>query len=194
MRAADCELRLQLLDHGQRRRQRDAHLQHVLGGSQQGRARRFVALVAEVDEEAELLRFAEQLVVVDPEALGQLGPGQDLGRLGGEGRGHRLAQADEAIGVRPVLADQARDRAELEALGLHLLDQPQAGDVLGAVVAGAGADLGRRQQAARLVVADVAHRHAGLVGELLDRQRRLLGGLAAARGLREISAICDDST
>ena len=42
--------------------------------------------------------------------------------------------------------------------------------MLGAVVAGAGAHLRRRQQPARLVGADVAHGHAGLARQLVDRQ------------------------
>ena len=50
------------------------------------------------------------------------------------------------------------------------LDQPEARDVLGPVIAGAGAHLGRREQAARLVRTDVADRHAGLARELVDRQ------------------------
>ena len=66
---------------------------------------------------------------------------------------------------------------ELQALLLELLDQPQALDVLGAVEAGAAADLGRRQQPARVVRAHVADRQPGLAGELVDRQGHAVQGI-----------------
>ena len=66
--------------------------------------------------------------------------------------------------------DQPPDRLQVEALGLEVLDQLDPRHVLGPVVAGPAADLGRRQQPARLVRADVAHGHAGALGELVDGQ------------------------
>jgi hypothetical protein len=81
-----------------------------------------------------------------------------------------------------VLADEPLDRRELEALGLHLLDEPQALDVLGPVVARARADHRRGEEPAGLVVADVADRHAGLVGQLLDGQLALVLRLAHRAG------------
>ena len=88
--------------------------------------------------------------------------------------GASIARAKSSASCEEPLdaLDEVLDRGEVEAVALQLLDQPQARDVLGPVVAGAGADLGRRQQPARLVRADVADRHAGLARELVDRQLR----------------------
>src|SRR3954453_14752050 len=52
----------EFLDRRQGGGQLDAHRQHFLGGADQGGARGFVALDADVDEEAELLRFPDQTV------------------------------------------------------------------------------------------------------------------------------------
>ena len=60
-------------------------------------------------------RRAQEDVVARPQA----------GVAGQRDVDQRLA-ADEAVGVLTVFADQAGDRAQLEALGLHLLDQAQA--------------------------------------------------------------------
>ena len=59
---------------------------------------------------------------------------------------------------------------ELEPLGLELLDQPQPLDVLRAVETGATADLGRREQAARVMRAHVAHGHPGFARQFVDRE------------------------
>ena len=96
-------------------------------------------------------------------------------RLGLEGRRRSALEPDER--VRHALAEQPPDRLEVEPVGLHLADEPQPLDVLGPVVAGARPHVGRREQPARLVVADVAHRHARLVGELFDRQLPRFGGV-----------------
>ena len=122
------------------------------------------------------------------EARGELLGGDDLGRLGLEWRGDRAAQPEQALGEPVRAAEQPLDGGEVEAVGLQVEDQPQPRDVLGAVVADARSDLGRRQQPARVVVADVAHGHPDLRGELLDGElvggviRRAVAGRAAVGG------------
>jgi hypothetical protein len=172
MRAA-----VQLLDHCESRRKGDTHLHHLLRRPQQRGARRFEAIVSERNQEAELLRLAQQPAVLHLETLDQLLPGEHLRSFGLNRRGRRLAKADKAIGVGAVPPDQPCDRPEIEALSLHLLNQPQSCRVLGPVVAGSRSHLRRGQQAAGLVVADVPHRHPGLVGELLDGHPCLAGRL-----------------
>src|SRR4051794_12071586 len=135
----------EFLDRGEGGGELNAHRHHFLGGADQGGAGSFEALFPDLDEEAELLRFLDQAVVVGAELLDQFLAAVDLGSLGGEGGGDGLAEADEAVGIGPVLTDQAGDRAQLEALRLHLLDQPQASDVLGAVVTNPGPYLRRWQ-------------------------------------------------
>ena len=95
------------------------------------------------------------------------------GLLGLERGAQRPLEGEELLGGAGALLEQALDPLQVEALGLKLLDQPQPGDVLGAVVADAVADLGGGEQAAGAVRADVAHRHPRLGGELLDRERVL---------------------
>jgi uncharacterized membrane protein len=88
-------------------------------------------------------------------------------------RCHQRALEAELVAVgTAAIAEQALDRGEVEAVRLHLRDQLDPGDVVRAVVAGAALDLGRLQEAARLVRADVAHRHPGLARELVDRHLR----------------------
>jgi len=85
-------------------------------------------------------------------------------------KGSRRARV-EHLGARAVGAlDQPADRLEVEAVGLELLDQLDAGDVLGAVEAGATAHLRRGEEAPGLVGADVPHGHPDALGELVDRQ------------------------
>ena len=86
--------------------------------------------------------------------------------------------------LEPVLSSSRADQLEVEAVGLELADQLDPGDVLGAVVARAAAHLGRRQQPARLVRADVAHGHAGALGELVDRE---VGGRLDAGSLEPLA-------
>ena len=91
--------------------------------------------------------------------------GDDLRRLGGL-LGGALEREQPLAGV----AEQALDAVELEALVLQPADQLQPLDVLGPVVARPAADLGRREQPARVMGAHVAHREAGLPRQLVDRQ------------------------
>ena len=99
-----------------------------------------------------------------------LGGDRASGVSGSNGVVTACAQAEQPLGQAVRAAQQPLDRGEVEAVGLQVEDQPQPRDVLGAVVADARAHLRRGQQAAGVVVADVAHRHADLGGELLDRQ------------------------
>src|ERR1700686_5291888 len=66
------------------------------------------------------------------------------------------------------------DRGEVEPLSLHLADQRQPRQMLGAVVADPALYLRWPDQPARLVAAHVAHGQPGRLCELVDRQ--LLGG------------------
>ena len=134
------------------------------------------------------LRDALGVLRVDlAEALQEVLGGHDFGGLGLERRRHRVAQAEQPLGQPVGSAQQPLDRGEVEAVGLQVEDQPQPRHVVGAVVADARAHLGRGQQAAGVVVADVAHRHAHLGGELLDRQVVAAGCCAA--GLERVPAI-----
>jgi hypothetical protein len=100
--------------------------------------------------------------------------GGQLRLLLGE-RGQRRAPEVEDLLTRAVRGrQQPLDRLEVEALRLHVLDQPQARDVLAAVVAGPRPHLRRGQQPTRLVRPDVAHRHPCDTRELVDRELVLL--------------------
>jgi hypothetical protein len=71
------------------------------------------------------------------------------------------------------VVEQAADRLEVEAVGLQLLDELEPRDVLGPVEAGAPAQLGRGQQPAGLMGADVANGDARAARELVDGQGRV---------------------
>ncbi len=148
----------------------DAEREHRLPRSQHGRARHLVAAATERDDQAEPLGARQQLRVGLPaEALGQLAQLDDLGLLGVVRREQRLREAEDLLGRATGAIEQVLDRGEVIAVALQLLDQPQARGVIGPVVAGARANLWRRQQPARLVGPDVADGHARLAGELVDR-------------------------
>jgi len=85
---------------------------------------------------------------------------------GGEG----LLEPQQPVGGALRVIQQPFDPAEVETLVLKVANQLQSRDVLGPVVADPKPDLGRGEQPARLMRPDVAHRHAGLRGELLDRE------------------------
>ena len=114
------------------------------------------------------------------EALQEVLGGHDFGGLGLERRRHRVAQAQQPLGQAVGSAQQALDRGEVEAVGLQVEDQAQPRHVLGAVEAHARAYLRRGQQAAGVVVADVAHRHPDLARKLLDREVGRRGRRVAA--------------
>jgi hypothetical protein len=82
-----------------------------------------------------------------------------------------LREAQELLVGAVSALDQAPDRLEVEALVLERADELEPRDVGGAVVTGPSADFGRREEAPRLVRAHVAHGHAGLPRQLVDRQR-----------------------
>ena len=86
------------------------------------------------------------------------------------GRAERVLEAQHLLARPAGAVEQAADEVEVEAVGLQLLDELEPRDVVGAVVARAPAHLGRRQQPARLVRADVAHGHPDPPRELVDRQ------------------------
>lgn len=141
------------------------------GGVDQRWSGSLVATVSERDQEAAPDGAREHLGPgLRPEAGGQLGGAVDLRLLRLERSREHAAQRQQVLGAAAGLLDQALDPAQVEALGLQRPDKAQARDVLGVVVADPLSHLGRRQQPARLVGADVAHRHAAPCGELLDRQ------------------------
>jgi hypothetical protein len=121
-----------------------------------------------VGQQAHLAHAGNVLGVDLAEALDEFLGRDQFRLLGLEGSGDRAAQAEQALGQPVGAAEQALDRGQVEAVGLEVEDQAQAGDVLGVVIADPRAHLGRRKQAPRVVVADVAHRHPDLGGELLD--------------------------
>ena len=96
--------------------------------------------------------------------------GDDLRLLVLERGLDRPREAQDLVAGAARAVEQAADRLELEAVRLQLADQLDPRLVVGAVEAGAPADLRGGQQAARLVGADVANRHPGPPSELVDRQ------------------------
>ena len=132
--------------------------------------RDFEAIAAQRHEQPQLAHALDVLRGDLAEALREVLGGDDFGGLGLERRGHGVAQPEQPLGQAVRSAEQPLDRGEVEAVGLQVEDQAQARDVVGAVVADARAHLGRGQQPARVVVADVPHRHPDLGRELLDRQ------------------------
>ena len=150
--------------------QGDAERDDLLGSAEQRGAGCFVASVAERHEQLQPPHALDVLALDIAEALEQFLGGDQFGRLGLERGGDCGAQAQQPLGEAVRAAEQPLDGREVEAVGLQVEDQPQSRDVLGAVVADPGPDLRRGKQPARVVVADVAHRHADLRGELLDRQ------------------------
>ena len=58
----------------------------------------------------------------------------------------RLAEALQSLGGPVGVVEQSLDPAQVEAVLLELPDQPQLRQVLGAVVADTGSDLGRGEQ------------------------------------------------
>src|ERR1035437_4274356 len=110
--------------------QPDAQRHDLLGVAHQGRARDFEAPVAQRHEQPQL---AHALGVPGrdlAEALDQLLRGDRLRGLGLERRGDRDAQSEQPLGQPVRSAQQALDRGEVEPVGLQILDQAQAGDVL----------------------------------------------------------------
>ena len=131
------------------------------------------AALAERPQQAERDRALEQVgAPVRAEALRQLLDADHLGRLVGERLARGAREAQQLLARAAAALEQPPDRLEVEAVVLERADQLEPRDVLGAVEARAAADLGRREQPARLVGAHVAHGHADAAGELVDRQLR----------------------
>jgi hypothetical protein len=78
-----------------------------------------------------------------PPRLEQLVGGHDLRTLLAEWLGQGAGEVEHIGGGGNGRIREQPDRAEAEALGLQVLDHLQARDVLGAVIAGPAADLGR---------------------------------------------------
>jgi hypothetical protein len=148
----------------------DAEASELEPRAAEARASFLVAPVVELAQQSEFERAAEyarvgllaphlrQLVEIDLARLLLL-----------ERLAHRLGEAQDLLGLAAGALDQALDRLEIEALRLKLADQLDARDVLLAVVARAAAQLGRLEEPARLVRADVAHGQARPLRELVDR-------------------------
>src|SRR5215218_8951679 len=160
----------QAAGHLERLLGRDPDPGHLRAGPRQRRRDLLEAPVAERSHDPQLQRPLQQRGVAGPPALGQLVGGDHLRRLALAERRTQRAREAQRRGARAGALEQPPDQLEAEPVGLHPLDQLQPRDVLRAVVAGAPAHLGRRQQPARLVGAHVAHRHPGALGELVDRE------------------------
>ena len=159
----------------------------ALARRQQRGARDLVAVASDRGDDPEPLARAISLGVSSPpRRSASSAPSIISGRSLSKGVIRARAKSITSSPAAGVV-DQMLDRREVESGRLHLLDQPQPGDVRGAVVAGARPQLRRRQQAAALVRADVAHRHPGLVGELLDRQlARSVTGLTSSTASKRL--------
>ena len=160
-----------------------------LAGAQDRRARHLVALVAERHDQAEAHRAASA-------ASGRPRRSARAARRARRPRPARRGHGASSVSAKRRMSSaepsersqQVLDRGEVVAVALQLLDQLQPRDVHRAVVAGARADLGRGQQPARLVGADVAHGHAARAGELVDRHR-LVGDVG--HGAASYAVTCD---
>ena len=128
--------------------------------------------VGQRPQDAEPLGLAQQIGrgLAGAPALGELRGADDLRLLVLERRLDRAGEAQHLLARATGRVEQPADRLELEPVGLELADQVDARLVLRAVEAGATADLRGREQAARLVRADVAHGHPGAARELVDGQ------------------------
>ncbi len=139
--------------------------------AKQGWAGGFEAVLRDRDHEAEPLGLGDQLRVdLAAKALDQIGVLDDLRRLGLEGSHQGAGEAEDLLSRSVSFFEHVGDRGEVEPLGLHLADQLQPRQVLGAVVADPALHLRWGDQSARLVVAHVAHGQPGRLGELVDRQ------------------------
>ncbi len=107
------------------------------------------------------------------EAAFEILGGDHLGGLVGVGGCEGVAQAEQATRDPTGGTHEPLDRGQVESVRLQVEDKTQSSDVIGVVVADPGPHLGRGEQAAGLVVADVAHRHPRLGRELLDREASL---------------------
>src|SRR5439155_20436991 len=164
----------QLLDDVQRARRRDPEPSELGAGAPEARADLLVVAVPERPQEAEPDRALQQPGIAAP-ALRQLGPADHPWLLVRERLAQRAREAKD-VGARALgVVEQAADELEVQSVRLQLLDQLHACDVLRPVVAGPPADVRWRQQATRLVRADVAHRHAGALGQLVDREPGVRG-------------------
>ena len=96
-------------------------------------------------QDPELLGLAQQRRrrLARVPALGELLGGDDLRLLVLERRLDRAGEAQHLVARAAGAVEQPADRLELEAVGLQLADQVDPRLVLGAVVAGAAAHLGR---------------------------------------------------
>ena len=127
---------------------------------EQRRARHLEAALAQRAHDAELSARVEQLGVgVRPERSASSAPSIISGRSSSNGSSSARVKSSTSSTSRSC-ASTSLDRLEVEPVGLHLLDQLQAGDVLGRRSSPCGRGPRGRQEAARLVGADVAHRHA----------------------------------
>jgi hypothetical protein len=152
----------------------DAQALELLAGTGQPRRDVLERPVAQRAQQPELDRTRQQRGVGRSPARGQLVGAEHLGRVLGVGLGDGAQEAQRLLGGARRRVDQPPDRLEVEALALHLADQLDAVQMGLAVVAGAAAHLGRRQQAARLMRPDVADGHPRALGELVDGQAAIL--------------------
>ena len=140
------------------------------------RARQLEDAVVATAHEPDLQRAVEQRDVGRPPLLGELEQ-VDLARLlvGAERARERVLEPQD-LPARPTRAvEQPPDEIEVEAVGLQLLDELQPRDVVRPVAARPPAHLGRGEQPARLVGADVANGHPDPPGQLVDRQLLVVG-------------------
>src|SRR6185503_5184971 len=137
-------------------------------------AQDLVPALAEVPHHPQLLRACqERRVRRSTPPLGHLLGIEDLRLLVLERRPQCPREVEHltAGAARPL--EQPANRLEVEAIALELLDQLDPCEVLIAVVAGAPPNLRWRDEAARLVRANVPHRHPRPPRQLVDRHRRI---------------------
>ena len=172
---------------------RDPERGELGAGAAEPRAELLEVAVGQRAQDAEPLGLAQQPGAASPgvPALGELLGGDDLRLLVLERGLDRAGEAQHLLARAAGALEQAADRLELEAVGLKLADQLDPLLVVGAVEAGAPAHLRGGEQAARLVGADVADRHPGAPGELVDRQLFGSASAIATTSLRRSWRISD---
>ena len=90
-------------------------------------------------------------------------------------KGTRRARVKSRISIAAAVnpLQQAANRLQVEAVGLHLAGERDASDMLLPVVAGAAANFRGWEKALGLVRADVSHSHPGAASEFADRHLRV---------------------
>ncbi len=162
---------MQLIGGAERGLRPHAELAQGGTGTLQARADHLDPAVGQLAQNAELVAAADQLRIdlLGTPAGGKLRRLDDFRRLVLERGAQGAGEVDDLAGAAVGGLEHAADRLQVQSLRLHFARHLDPRDVILVVVTGAAVNLGRRQQAAGLVGADVAHGHTGAPRQLTDR-------------------------